>query len=266
MDKENNSLLTKLLTIVWEIFGFTYENKEVVIEACENYSYILEDQNVVSAINEQNLGKLIEALNNGDESKYNILHAACRDGNFKLVETLLKLGLDSNAMTLYCKIIPLNSAVLYGHTKIVRLLLENRADPRLHSDSSNWTLLHVAANNNYPEIIKLLIQYGLNPNTQATGAVLGGMTPLHSACNHNNMEAVEALLKNGANPNIKDKDGKKPAEYTKNPLIINLLDSQGILPAYDQLDPPAYEQNISNILRSSQVDANPPPYETITFD
>lgn len=68
------------------------------------------------------------------------------------------------------------------------------------------------------------------------------MTALHIACKRNNLTAVKALLENGANPNISDKYGKKPIDYTIEPVIagyltlkeVALLKEEG-LPSYGEI-------------------------------
>lgn len=78
-----------------------------------------------------------------------------------------------------------------------------KVDGRL---ANGRTLLHVAANRGYPEIVKLLLQKGARVDALDNDK----RTPLHEAMIYHRDETVRALLDHGANPNLKDKEGKTP--------------------------------------------------------
>ena len=82
------------------------------------------------------------------------------------------------------------------------------------------TPLHWAAKRNLYQIIPKLIGYGSNLNFQN----FIGDTALHIGVKNNNYECVSLLLFNLASPFLKDKDGKKPIELTKDFQMKILLE------------------------------------------
>lgn len=136
---------------------------------------------------------------------------------------------------------PLHIAANNGHVKMVRLLLDNSADPRaqnereetaLHSairwkklvvvsqllsetpdliDAKNWedrTPLHLAVINQSIDISKYLLDQGANVNTLGSN----GRTSLHLAVSSNNEKLVTLLLEKGADYNIVSRDGETPVD------------------------------------------------------
>lgn len=68
------------------------------------------------------------------------LHAASRNGHTKVVELLLRYGMNINARTVNGTC--LHEASLYGKTEVVKLLLENGIDTSIRN-SSNQTALDI---------------------------------------------------------------------------------------------------------------------------
>ena len=84
------------------------------------------------------------------------------------------------------------------------------SDPNDYGDFGN-TPLHYAATgyNDDPDVIRVLISYGADPNAPA----VTGLTPLHTAAALNgNPEVVAALLEGGADPQLVDGQGRVPAD------------------------------------------------------
>ncbi len=81
------------------------------------------------------------------------------------------------------------------------------------------TPLHLAAiHNDYPEVIKALIEGGANVNARDNI----GRTPLHLAMgNNNNPEIIRALLESRANKNARDIFGNTPLHHGATFLTIN---------------------------------------------
>lgn len=72
-----------------------------------------------------------------------------------------------------------------------------------HQDAGGNTLLHLAAFNDNPGMVRLLLRYHANPNIvddQMQGA-------LHAAAGNSNVAITQQLLNAGANPNAADVDG-----------------------------------------------------------
>lgn len=93
---------------------------------------------------------------------------------------------------------PLHIATLWGHKEIIRLLLENQANPNQPSSGLENTPLHIAATrtgDKYKEVLEILISNGANLDMKNKK----GLTPLHEAIEAHHFEAVELLVEAGAN-------------------------------------------------------------------
>ncbi|BBB15055.1 ankyrin repeat domain protein [Candidatus Rickettsiella viridis] len=126
----------------------------------------------------------------------------------------------------------LHLAAKNGHTKIVKELLENSANPAFE-DSHGNTALHLAAKNNHADIVNLLFQYGakllvknkkgntpltlavknnrlemvkqlLNKNVHYRSSFAEGANQLHLAIQNKNIDMVALLLEYNAKPNDED--------------------------------------------------------------
>lgn len=102
---------------------------------------------------------------------------------------------------------PLGLASFFGHKELVKILLNNEADPNIAANNSfKVTPLHSAcAVSNY-EIAQLLIKNGADVNAKQ----MQGVTPLHSAAHNGQTNLVRLLINNGANINSKMDDGQTP--------------------------------------------------------
>jgi ankyrin repeat protein len=96
----------------------------------------------------------------------------------------------------------LHWGALYGQTKVMELLLANKADVNL-LDEDGFTPLHWAATFNQSDAVKLLLANKANMNIKVQKY---GWTPLRLAVIHGHMATAEALLNSGADPNLKDDD------------------------------------------------------------
>ena len=119
---------------------------------------------------------------------------AATNGNQHLVEALLN-------GTLGRKIANVSATNNRGRTALhlaaednlhamVRLLLENKADPNAISDGG-WTALHNAAQNGHHDVVDLLLKHNINVNAELSN----GMTPLHWAAFNGHETVVGQLLK-----------------------------------------------------------------------
>ena len=98
-----------------------------------------------------------------------------------------------------------------GDDELVREILAAGADKDTR-DSTGATALHIAMLQSNPIVIKLLLDYGFDPNAVAAR---NGNTPLHNAVAANNEAAVRLLLQYGANKNIKNLDGLTPLDKAR---------------------------------------------------
>ena len=92
------------------------------------------------------------------------------------------------------------------------------------SHNENFQLpIHFAAKKNRPEIIRLLVELGADPNAKDPG----GVTPLHLAAGHGHPDAVRMLLSLGADPTIRDAEHDSDplgwAEFFEKPETVRIL-------------------------------------------
>jgi uncharacterized protein len=151
--------------------------------------------------------KSLKALKPNRENIQGALLAACsahhpgKAAQIKVLSFLLKLGAnvdetDKNGVS------ALHRAVRFRSITAVRFLLESGANPNLQDRKSFSTPLHRAVTH--------------------TGA------PTTSGKEKEAEEIIQLLLKGGANPILKNKLGKKPADYVKKDAIKRLFQESPI--------------------------------------
>lgn len=119
-------------------------------------------------------------------------------GHFEAVEYLVKAGAPINSPSHNgLKAAPIQSAAAAGHAKIVKLLLENRADPNVR-EQGGYTPLHAAAQNGDEAMIRTLLYGGADLNVKSND----GKTPLDLATEAGHAKAV-ILLKEGITKRLK---------------------------------------------------------------
>jgi len=123
------------------------------------------------------------------------LFMAIRDGNFNLVETIIKSGIDANGKD--------------------------------DADSRSFLMLACSMsnsddefNNKYVEIAKMLIDAGANLDEQDKD----GYTALNWAAYGRNINAVKLLIESGANWNLEDHDNRDFLDYLIGENRINIIE------------------------------------------
>nr|XP_006812828.1 PREDICTED: ankyrin-1-like [Saccoglossus kowalevskii] len=96
---------------------------------------------------------------------------------------------------------PLHLAVLYNHTSVVKVLLENGADSEV-TDSNTDTPLLWAAMKGHTPMVEVLINNGADVNAVNKDQ----NTPLHKAAKKGYAPILEMLLNNDANVNAVNKE------------------------------------------------------------
>ena len=157
----------------------------------------------------------------------------------EIVKLLLEHGADVNIKSLVYGDTALMYASIYNKSEIVKLLLEHGADVNaqnkegstalmwpeavLQTPESVGFLLHydaVNAQNKRGEIVKILLDHGVNVNTQNKR----GETALMFS---NYAKISKIFLDHGAHVNTQDKNGKTALMYASDPALMYLQDRHG---------------------------------------
>ncbi|MDF1814532.1 MAG: ankyrin repeat domain-containing protein [Verrucomicrobiales bacterium] len=142
--------------------------------------------------------QLIETEKNPDQqNRYGItpLHLACRNGNPKIVEALLKIGANPNPDR-QNRQSPLMTAARTGKPELVKLLLRHGANIN-YAGIRGQTALIWAAAEGHAEAVEVLIGAGADPNQ----VLASGFTPLLFAARNGKSEVVDVLLRAGVDVN-----------------------------------------------------------------
>ncbi len=155
------------------------------------------------------------------------LYHAIRNQRTKVVELLLKNGgeklINHPFKERERRLTPIHLALLYKDSDIAKLLLKHELNLHLKTSEGN-NALHLAAYNGLYDIVLLILQFEdesllLSKNNE-------GLTPLHRAAEKNQINCVRLLLEWGADPDCQNDAGKTPKQLTYNENIIKLLDSK----------------------------------------
>eukprot|EP01123_Difflugia_compressa_P014425 TRINITY_DN744_c1_g3_i1.p1 TRINITY_DN744_c1_g3~~TRINITY_DN744_c1_g3_i1.p1 ORF type:complete len:400 (-),score=78.31 TRINITY_DN744_c1_g3_i1:233-1252(-) len=148
-----------------------------------------------------------KVLNVGDARDFTPLTVAAQKGRNDVIRFLVKeWKADVNYMT---DVNALFMAVQYDNIETVKLLIELGANVNLVQEKHKCYPLHLAASNNFLDIVDLLIK---------NGAVIDcpdhrGFTPLFMASAEGYNTCVEKLIKSGANVNHRSMEDYTTAIY-----------------------------------------------------
>lgn len=124
------------------------------------------------------------------------------DGNLPRMVLAIERGMDVNAVDTEGRS-ALMLACFNGHTRVIRTLLDQSADPRLRDSEGRSALMYAATIDNL-EVVQMLLAAGSEVN--ATDKV-EGWTALMFAAGEGHAAVVGELLSAGADRQIKDIDG-----------------------------------------------------------
>lgn len=161
----------------------------------------------------------------GKYSESSLMFSSCFSGKIELVKTLfyrhrVPLTLvDDRSYSL------LHYAVKGNHTELVRWLVQNQAPIDLREKEKRRTPLHFACEGGNPRVMKTLLEGKANPNALDTE----GYSPLHLACSSNEYktdpclrtELAIYLLAWGADPSHMNNLNKKPTDYLRKVNLKN---------------------------------------------
>jgi len=103
----------------------------------------------------------------------------------------------------------LHLAAVYDRPEVAELLLSRGLDAdRIEKGRTvrNYTALHLAARENAHEVATLLLESGADANARDTE----GLTPLHLAARNDSVEVARVLLEHDAEVNARDNHGQTP--------------------------------------------------------
>jgi len=160
-----------------------------------------------------------EALLYHDKDYLNILMMASEVGCFSLVKSLVD-KIDVNERT-HIGTTALFSAVAGNNIKIVQFLIKKGVEVNATDNPSNVEALLFAVTQGEVQMVKILLDAGANPNRR--GKQLKS-TPIHYAVIGQRYALVELLLKYGADPTVKAKRLGTPLDIAKRKNDRRMID------------------------------------------
>ncbi|XP_062871039.1 ankyrin repeat and SAM domain-containing protein 1A [Trichomycterus rosablanca] len=149
-------------------------------------------------------------LNEQNNDNETALHCAAQYGHSEVVRVLLEELTDPTMRNTRFET-PLDLAALYGRLEVVKLLL--CAHPNLlntHKHTHTHTPLHLAARNGHLPVVEVLLAAGMDINyTTDKGSAL------HEAALYGKTDVVQKLLSAGIDVNIKDKKNLTALDVVK---------------------------------------------------
>ena len=175
-------------------------------------------------------------VNHAEKEGYTALHFAGQENHPEVVEVLIDAGADVEAIEDELGCSPLLTASMSGGLDAVKVLIRAGADVRVadnegdaclilatyfghietvryllcmpevgvyYSYTKAFTALHFSGQENFPDIVQVLIDAGADINAKDEK----GRSPLHSACNYGELAIVKMLVEAGAEVCVRDNEG-----------------------------------------------------------
>ncbi|XP_065224861.1 uncharacterized protein LOC135848789 [Planococcus citri] len=133
------------------------------------------------------------------------LNLASRLGHEEIAEILIRNNANVNNIVNFDGSTPLHSAAVGGHANIIKLLLQNGA--KMLKNGKNRSALEFAVAYRHLDVVKILLQHK-TVNLNAKGNA--DWTILHIASQEDNLEIVKYLVSKGCNIHAKNSSGSKP--------------------------------------------------------
>ncbi len=162
---------------------------------------------------------LFSAFSNAQIKSKDVFDVA-RSGTVEEMKALVQLKKDTINALNPSQFSPLILACYRGNAPVAEYLAKNVKD--INYNSPSGTALAAAAVKGNTGMVKVLLENKANPDL-ADGM---GMTPLLYASQFENKEIIQLLLKYKANKQLKSKEGKSAMDYAvfnKNQEIIDML-------------------------------------------
>jgi ankyrin repeat protein len=143
--------------------------------------------------------------------------SAARSGDTKAIAQLYALNADTINAENQQGYTPLILACYYNQTAVLELLMQYKV--ALNETPNSPTALQAASYKGFKDCVKLLLDYGANPNIVDAN----GTSPLIYAVQFNHTEIVGLLLKKGASVTYKDPNGFTAINYAENLGLTEIL-------------------------------------------
>jgi hypothetical protein len=150
------------------------------------------------------------------------LHAAVENGNIEIIQFLLDSGAKTNTRD-FQKRTPLMMMDDDATPEIFDLLLRYGAKVQLVDKEKNTVLHHFVENADDADLVRLLINHGIDPNAINRS----GETALMIAAENDQTDDVKALLESGADVNKLNAEKKSAWDLASDAEIKTLLESYG---------------------------------------
>ncbi|XP_049282372.1 uncharacterized protein LOC125763357 [Anopheles funestus] len=198
-------------------------------------------------------------IGNPLSSDFQPINMAIRNRNIRMLELLLRRGVDVNSAPL-CFI-----NAVYAHSRdIVQLLIGRGVKHVNHRDEFCQTALHLCVERDEYEMARDLIRYGAHINAKNRS----GMTPLHLAVQRGNVRLVQLLLDHKCSVDELNYHGETPlirAVASNNTKLVKILLNNGAsIERLRNSDPPVllylvqenHEEILDYLLEHYQFNAN----------
>ncbi|MGR5195350.1 ankyrin repeat domain-containing protein [Vibrio rotiferianus] len=154
-------------------------------------------KNVMAAIKSGDLGEVEKILSGDDELLHLItplgswLHIATEQGQKKIVELLMELGIDVNVKGGPSGATPLNTAAYEGNLDLLTYFLERNAMMDISEPDRNP--LFAAIHAGHKSIVELLLEAGIDTKVKYTGESMKDMDAISFAHEWGRKEIAEMI-------------------------------------------------------------------------
>ena len=212
--------------IHWASYGGAAAAVEALLEVGADPTIVTHHGDALAIAMRRGFPAIVSLLvrHTGTETGDAPLHRAARGGGPVEIEELLASGAEVDVEN-RIGYTPLMEAAREGNAAVVRRLLAAGGDPAHHGNElgMGMTALHLAADQDRPEVARLLLSRGLAVDVGNAQ----GTTPLAWALGEGALATAEVLLAAGADPTVEDTHGFSALdliEYVQDPALRRLLE------------------------------------------